>query len=153
MKLFEMLGDYLLATNLVEMARDRSDAKRIVTEASDVAMEHLLKLFVFNSPENTSHWCTEIDAALVRIFRIKLKQNKKRPDWQNLYNWFVFDASQHYNEEWIDEFVSFSKYTDYKDVPLNEYDKEFVLNKILSIVKQVMMDISDGTFRTIRNYL
>jgi len=91
-KITELLLDKFASTALFEMARSRKDAKDLITTLSPHIIAHLVKLFVLNSPENKNHWIKEINSWLNQIDDIY-----KKPDWQTIYNWIVFDSSPHYS--------------------------------------------------------
>jgi hypothetical protein len=136
------------------MARSRKDAKDCITSLSPQIVTHLVKLFVFNSPENKNHWIKEIDGWLNQIDDIYLKPSDKKPDWQTIYNWIIFDSSPHYDAEYIDGRVRKWLETDYENVSVYDYDADVVLNELLKIIERVSQDISiPNKFISINNYL
>ena len=149
MRLFELIGDWLLTTPLLEMAMDRRRAKDKVTDLSPQIYTHLLKLFVVNSPEN-HHWQSEINAWLGLIDDIRFKHNHKKLDFETGYNWFMFDAAPHYDEVFLDNRIKKFHREGYK---LNEVDPAFVLNKIADIVQRVFKDIENNKFDGVDAYL
>ena len=154
MRIKEFILDKFASTNLFEMARSRKDAKDVITALSPQIITHLVKLFVFNSPENKNHWIKEIDGWLNQIDDIYLKPSNKKPDWQTIYNWIVFDSSPHYDSQYIDGRVRKWLATDYKNMNVYDYDAEVVLNQVLKIIEQVSKDIAvPNRFISINNYL
>lgn len=154
MRLSDLFFDKIAETKLFEMARSRQDAKDKITDLSPMIIKHLIKLFVFNSPENKTHWITEIDGWFGQIDDIYLKPSKKKPDWQTVYNWIIFDSSPHYCPEYVDGVVRKMLKTDYKSVKVYDYSSELVLNQILKIIEQVCKDISTPhKFTSINHYL
>lgn len=153
MRIFDIIIDKLNETALFEMARNRAEAKSIVTNLSPEIFDHLLKLFVFSSPENKQGWIKELNAWLNKIDKIYLKPGSKKLDTQTLYNWLVFDSSPHYSENYVNSVVRKLKATNFKNVPIYDYDSTQVLNQILKILNDVSNDISNDIFTTIENYL
>jgi len=154
MRITEIILDKLANTKLFEMARSRKDAKDIVTSLSPQIFVHLLKLFVFDSKENKNHWVIEIDGWLNQIDNIYLKPSNKKPDWQTIYNWLIFDSSPYYNSEFLNGCVRKMKLTNYKNVVEYDYDADVVLNQILKIIEQVSKDLATpNKFITITDYM
>jgi len=154
MRIKEFILDKFMNTKLFEMSRSRKDAKDDITSLSPQIVTHLIKLFVFNSPENKNHWIKEIDGWLNQIDDIYLKPSNEKPDWQTIYNWIIFDSSPHYDAEYIDGRVKKWLATDYKNVSVYDYDADVVLNEVLKIIERVSKDISiPNKFISINNYL
>jgi hypothetical protein len=152
MRIVEIL-DALNSTRLFEMAYERKQAKDLVTSLSPQIFDHLLKLFVLESPNTTQHWIREINAWLFKINKIYLKPNKLKPQKNDLYNWLVFDSAPYYSEQYIDTEIKIMKRNDYKNIPIRDYDSSDVLNKILSIINQVSIAISNNTFESIEDFI
>jgi hypothetical protein len=153
MKLFELFLDKFSESTLFEMAKSRKDAKNLITGLSPQIIKHLVKLFVFNSPENKSHWINEIDNWLLEIDDIYLKPSNKKLDWQTIYDWIVFDSSPYYSASYINSIVTRWKKTQYMNVQVYEYDAELVLNQILKIIESVCKDIEKPhKFESIQDY-
>lgn len=154
MKLIELFLDRFTESTIFEMARSRADAKDKITELSPEIIDHLIKLFVFNSPENKSHWVNEINTWLWSIDKIRLKPSNKKPDWQTIYNWMIYDSSPHYNADYVDTLVKRLLTTGYLRVTVHDYDAETVLNQVLKIIEAVCKDISvPNKFVSINQYL
>jgi hypothetical protein len=153
MKLYEFFIDKISETAIFEMARSRKDAKDTITSLSPQIVHHLIKVFAFNDPQNQNHWLGEINTWLNQIDDIYLKPSNKKPDWQTLYNWIVFDSSPHYSPNYIDLRIKKWMAGEYKNTKLQDYSSEFVLNSILSILEKVVKDISNDRFVSIRDYI
>ena len=154
MKLAEVILDKIADSQLFEMARSRKDAKTLITGLSAPIITHLVKLFVFNSPENKNHWIKEIDSWLNQIDDIYLKPTNKKPDWQTIYNWIVFDGSPHYDVDYVEGKVRKWINQDYMGVEVYDYDADLVLNQIFKIIENVAKDIEvPNTFVSIKEYL
>lgn len=153
MRLYELFLDKIAETRLFEMAKSRSDAKDKITSLSPQIFDHFIKLFVFNSPENKQHWITEINTWLWQIDKIKLKPHNKKPDWQTMYNWMVYDSDPHYSSEYIDTTVDKMIKRSYHNVTLYDYDAENVLNNILSILLQLCKDMENDKFIKVEDYV
>lgn len=153
MRLRELLLNGIMNTRLFEMAFDRQTAKNKVTSLSPLIFDHLLKLWVLNSPQTANHWYSEIDSWLNQIDNIYLKSSKKKPSKQDLYNWLIFDSAPHYSEEYMNHVITKWKRKEYATVPLRDFDTDVVLNQILSVIDKICMDISNNNFTTIDDYL
>jgi len=152
MKIRELLLDKLSNSTLFEMAYERRKAKDTVTDLSPQIFDHLLKLFVFESPDTVNHWTQEINSFLNKINRIYLKPNKTKPDAVTLYTWIVDDSAPYYSVEYIKNTVDILTAQKYNAVKVRDYDPEWVLNKILSIMQLACKDIALNKFRTITDY-
>ena len=154
MKVIEIILDKIGSTRLFEMARSRKDAKDLVTNLSPQIINHLIKLFVFNLPNNKSDWIKEINGWLHQINDIYLKPSNKKPEWDSIYGWMIFDSSPHYNAEYVNSRVKIWLATDYSDANVYDYDADVVLNQILIILERTIKDISvPNKFITIKDYL
>ena len=154
MRLVDIVLDRVGESYIFEMARSRKEAKTLITGLSSPVVQHLIKLFVFNSPVNKAHWIKEINQWLNQIDDIYLKPSNKKPDWQTIYNWMVYDSSPHYSAEYIDGRVQKWLGGDYQGIQVYDYDAELVLNQILRILERVAKDISiPNKFRSITEYL
>ena len=153
MNLLELFLDKFSESILFEMAKSRKDAKNLITGLSPQIIKHLVKIFVFNSPENKNHWIDEINNWLLEIDDIYLKPSNKKLDWQTIYNWIVFDSAPHYSASYINGLVRRWKKTQYQNVEVYDYDAEIVWNQILKIIEQVCKDMAEPQkFESIRDY-
>lgn len=117
--------DLIINTTLFEMAYEHKEAKKIVTSRSPQIFKHLLKLFIFESPENTKHWRKEITNWFREINDIYLKSKTSRPTKQDLYHWMIFDSAPAYSVRYIFDEIEL--------VPINvgDRDNEFEAYKML----------------------
>lgn len=153
MKICELLLDKLNNTKLFEMAHDRQKAKDIVTDLSPQIFDHLLKIFIFESPDTINHWQQEINGFLNKINRIYLKPNKSKPDASTLYTWIVDDSAPYYSVGYIENTIRILVRQQHNNVKVRDFDPNWVLNKILSIIQLVCKDIAVGKFESIEDYL
>jgi hypothetical protein len=154
MKIVEILLDKFIASRLFEMARSRKDAKDIVTDLSPQIFTHLIKLYVFNSPENRDHWLKELNAWFNKIDDIHLKPSNQKPDWRTIYDWMIYDSSPHYDADFINGRVRKLKNTDYADTAIYDYDASTVLNEIFGVIQRVCRDLAKSNkFIKIEDYL
>lgn len=153
MRFWEIVADKLANTKIYEMAKSRQDAKTTVTGISYNLIDHIIKLYVFNSPSDVNHWKGEINGWIKALFKIRLKPNNKHPDKNTLYTWLVFDSDPHYSAEYVDEVVHILRDHDGYNAPLYDYDPEFVINEVLSIIDKICIDISNGLLNKIDSYL
>jgi hypothetical protein len=153
-RILDLFLDRMSETALFEMARSRHNARELVTALSPEIVDHLIKLFVFHSPENQNHWISEINTWLGKIDKIYLKPSRKKPSWQTVYNWMVFDSSPHYNDQYIEALVKKWQRSDYQNLILYDFDSELVLNQILKILEQACRDIAQpNKFVSVEDYL
>lgn len=50
----------------------------------NTCIEHLVKLAIFDSPQNANHWREEVYTSCLQIF--KLKEDKKFPNYKHIFN-------------------------------------------------------------------
>lgn len=153
MRILEVIADSLMNTRLFEMAFERRAAKNRVTDLSPQIFDHLLKLWVLDSPRDANHWKSEINTWLRSIDQIYLKPSKKKPSYQDLHNWMLLDAAPHYAEEYVTHVISIWRRSEYKNVPLRDFDVDITLAQIFQVISQVCKDISANKFITIDDYL
>ena len=153
MKLKEVFLDIIIGTKLFEMAYSRAKAEYLVTAQSPQIFKHFIKLFVFNLPDTRNHWIVELNSYFKIINDITLKPNNKIPDKHTVYKWLVYDSAPHYTAQWVSRFVKVSLLDEYKGVQIYDYDAEIVLNKILSIIDKILIDIEQRKFISVGNYL
>lgn len=152
MKIHEIIIDQLSKTYIFEMAFDRKQSKNTVTSLSPIIFEHLLKLYAFKSG-SINHWCNELDTWFNTIDKIYLKPSNKKLSKYDIYNWIIVDAAPNYTTAYIDKWINKLSKTTYQGIDISDFDSEWILNKIFSIIDKVSTDISDDTFITIRNYI
>jgi len=153
-QLKDIFLDIIIGTTLFKIARSRADAKQVITAQSPQIFEHFVKLFVFNLPDARDHWIIELNAFFNIINRIYLKPNNKKPDKNTVYTWMLFDSSPHYDINWVNGYVQNALQGEYKGVQLYDYDAANVLNKILSIIDRILIDIAQpNKFISVEYYL
>ena len=145
--------DLLNEISLFEMAHRRRDVIRKVTDLSPLIFDNLIKLFVFESPENHNHWITEINGWLRQINILSIKPDSRKPSKQELFNWLILDSGPHYDEIFIDMQVRIWKKNEYKTIPLRDTNYSFILNKIFFILDSACKDIAAREFSSIADYL
>lgn len=127
--------------NLFEMARNKRELERKISDKNLEIIEHLAKIYLLHSvlPETVAHWEEEIFSFLNRVD--KLKMNNKYPDAK-----FIFDctygisgdttneALEFVNRSYEEEGIKVSAYAG-KEKEFNEFVKEYFieLSKILSV--------------------
>jgi hypothetical protein len=158
MKIFEVIADYLISTNLFEMSIVKKEAERNVAALSPVIFDNLIKLFVFDLPECRNGWIKELNAWLRFIDSIHLKQNNKKPEATVIYNWLVFNSAPNYTPEYVERRIQIMIEDEFEHARVYDYDAELVLNQIFKILDQVCKDIAKeergvSKFTNIRNYL
>jgi hypothetical protein len=153
MRIFDIIIDKLNETTLFEMAFERKKAKKTVTSLSPQIVKHLIKLFVFNSPENKTKWISEIDGWLNDIDDIYLKPDTEKLEYVDVHDWMINQSSPHYNGKYLDSVVRKLKSTTFKNVTTYDYDSNHIMEKILTILNNVCKSIGNDTFTTIEDYL
>jgi hypothetical protein len=153
MKIKDVIVDSLSSTRLFEMAFDRQTAKNKVVDLSPQIFDHLLKIWVLDSPQSSQHWRNEIDNWLGQIDKIYLKSSKKKPSSEDLYNWLIFDSAPYYSEEYISKTIGKWVRGNYKGINIRDHNADVVLNQILSVIQLVCTDISKDNYVTIDEYL
>lgn len=154
MKIKDVLLDAIINTYLFEIARGRYEAKQIITEQSPYIFESFVALFVFNLPDMRDSLILTINKHFWIIDEVAVWPDNKKPDKLTVYNWLVFDSSLHYDVAWVNGSVKRLSFGAYKDIPILDYDAEYILNKILDIIKLILQDIEEpNKFISVDNYL
>lgn len=153
MRWYEFMLDKFSQTKLFEMAMSRDKAKNSVISYSPQIIRHLIKIFVFEAPESSSHWASEINSWLLEIDDITLKPNNRKIDKQTLYQWLIYDSAPTYNAAYVVKWSTNFKDNGYATLPMREFDPEEIINQIKLIIERVCSDISLGTFKSIRDYI
>ena len=72
-------------TKIPESAETSSEVKaNLCGRYMNICIEHLVKLAIFDSPQNVNCWREEIYASHLQIF--KLKKDKKFPNYKHIFN-------------------------------------------------------------------
>lgn len=153
MKLLEIFLDKISNTTLFEMAMERKLAKSMVVDLSPQIIKHMIKLFVINDPNSMRHWIIEIDGWLHKIQDIQLKPNMKSVDKYTLYQWLIHDSAPHYDSEFVDKTVRRFKQREYSGAVFHQFDSDYVIEKITSILGLVCGDLAKDEFNSIEDYL
>lgn len=87
---------------IFEMARNKRELERKISDKNLVIIKHLAKIFMLNSvlPETVSHWEEEIYSFLNEVD--KLKTNNKYPDAK-----FIFNCTYGISGDTTDEAMDF----------------------------------------------
>lgn len=85
MKIIDIIADNILNMPIMEMARKRADAIKIVESKQRPLNEHLIKCFYFED-QAKNHWISEISSFIMEIDDIYLKPNERRLSQQIYYN-------------------------------------------------------------------
>ena len=148
MKIKEILVRSLMNTKLFEMAYERKQAINILVGIQDHIAEHLVKLFMYSGDRNVSHWKSEVDGALRRINRMRLKSSNDYLDKSTLFDYLftqpvgTIDDVQVYMND-----ISRSK--DYRGLRIDQPDAREIHKQILFLMDDVTDELSTGTFRSI----
>jgi hypothetical protein len=83
MKIIEIIADTILTMPIMEMARKRADAIKVVESKQRPLNQHLIKCFYFDY-QSKNHWISEISGFIMELDDIYLKPNDRRLP-QNIY--------------------------------------------------------------------
>jgi hypothetical protein len=111
--ILDILADKLLATPIMEMARDRAFAIQTVANKQYVLNAHIIKYLYFNDSAQ-NHWLKEISGFITEINRIYLKPKSTRLSKKVYFDKLFEDDYGHGTnilEDIIDDMVS----NDYKN--------------------------------------
>jgi hypothetical protein len=152
-ELWALSIDKLCDTELFEMALNRKKAKQIVTAKSPQLVKHLIKLFVFNSPENKQHWVAEINNWCTELDDLYLKSNSSKVDSKTMFNWLVYESSPHYDGAYVRKVVR--QITAQQNPPIAQYiyDPDTLMRDIIMLLDVVTVDIASDNFFSINDYL
>lgn len=147
----DWLADQALDSPLFEMALERKIALRKI-EAYDMQIaNHLMKIFIFNIPnELKNSWLKEIDAWLDILNNTSIKPNSKK-----------FNGSVYYNiifNNYIENINGFKLLKNnlskkHPDLPVYNTDDYFTLEKLEKLSHKIAYDIANDEYTTIYDYI
>ena len=117
-------------TKIPEFAETLSEVKTDLRgRYMNTCIEHLVKLAIFDSPQNVNHWRTEVYASYPQIS--KLKKDKRFPSYKLIFN-TVWD---HYSDI-LDNIID----TVIKDEPKLKFKPNFMVNEdIITPIESYIM--------------
>ena len=149
MRIKEILLDAFINTRLFEMARERNEALKVLTNLQDQTSLHLVKILMYSDQPTVNHWESELTNWLKICQRIKLKPKNKHLDYETykLYLWehlleTVAEVQDHMNEI----------FNDY-NIPPSQPDAGIVHKQAESIMDSICKDLSLNQFSDIRSYV
>lgn len=151
MRLSDLVKDWVLETDLFEMAYQRKKAINIITGLQQPIARHVVKYLHYDaSNETKNHWIAEINAWLYTIDEIKLKNNKKLSP--EVYYKLLFDEPL--GE--LTDLQGIVKNID-KDDSMSIYDKSNTLpethEKCEKILYTISHDLANNKFTKFTDYI
>jgi hypothetical protein len=146
MRLIDIVADKLANTNLMEMAFQRKEVERKVTDISDTLNEHVIKVMIFPNSRDRDHWLKEIDGYLRSIRGWRIKPKNKIPSYEQYEEWLINKL------ELYDQLPRFLKEMGH------EYpnEKMIIPNRLrynfLNILKSICRDLSKGNIIFAKEY-
>ena len=74
-------------TSIYGKARPRSEVRRLYQSLWEVIYQHLVLICAWPEHRDVPHWKLEVEAAVERLSRLKLKRSKRGPDRKTLLDW------------------------------------------------------------------
>lgn len=148
MKISEILVKSLMKTAIFEMAYERKHAINVLVNLQDHIAEHLVKACMYEFDNSVNHWQTEMNAALGRINRLKLKSSNGYLDKKTLFDYLftqplgTIDDVQNYMND-----ISRSK--DYRGLKIDQPDARIIHEKLFWLLDHTTTQLSNGLFRGI----
>ncbi len=151
MRIKDLMADWLSDTELFEMAYQRKKAIEIVSSHQDQLATHLVKHLCYDVPvETKKHWEAEINAWLLKMHKLKLKNGKKLSG--DMYYELLF-------KEPLGERTDVQGIIDAIDVidGMDAYDKVMSVpelhERLEKILHTLSYDISNTNIKHIKEYL
>ena len=147
MNLYNMIGDWLIDTDIVEQAHRRSDLESRITNESSQIIEHLIKVLKWSDPVNYNKHLKDIDGWLKAIVKLKMKSTGY-PKQKDYYKWMFTDNVGDVSD--ITMYVS--TLDDYHHLPLlrNDADLYVIINNIMH---SISVDFGNRIFKSIHEYI
>lgn len=86
MRIYKIIGDWLLETNIVEQAARRAEVESKINSLSFQVIRHLIKVLKWEDQINHHKHLIDIDEWISQIDNLKIKGNK-RPTKNDYYRW------------------------------------------------------------------
>lgn len=148
----ELILSKLYSTPLLEFAMLRDKAEQRANSLGEQITQHLIKVFVWNDIDNRNKYLKDIDGWCVDIMNITLKPNNKRIKSSDMYNWVYSDLHDN-GADSVYNSIRHPKFEEYHSLSRNELTYEEVYLTIKGIMKRVTHDMSNGSFKTIKDYI
>lgn len=116
MRIFEIIADSWYSSNLLEMARNRADAVRIVESKQRQLNEHLVKYFYFDD-QSKNHWVSEMLNFIGELDDIYLKPKNTRLSSKIYYD-VLFDALFGHGTQVIKKWIQRMVTNEYKNTQM-----------------------------------
>lgn len=148
MKLYELLGDFLLELPIVEQAFRRNDVESRVTSIGNQVCKHLIKLYKWDDTVNQNHHVMDISTWLEEIDGLRIKGcNKPKPDVY--FKWILQDNIPDVRE--VTKLVKRMN-AKYGTLPVVRTDEE-VYEIMMQVLLRICNDISMDKFVHAQDYL
>lgn len=147
MTIYEVIGDWLYDTNIVEQAKRRSDIEFKITNEAGPLIEHLVKVLKWDDPRSYRHHITDMDGWMWTIFRLKMKESM--PKQRDYYKWMFTDHVGDVSD--ITEIVT-ELNRRYGSLPVIRSDGE-IYTIIDKIIHQISIDFVARRRNSIEDYL
>ena len=151
MKFLDIVTDWFSETPLFEMAYQRKHVISKIRDLQDEIATHLVKHLCYDVPvETKKHWEAEINAWLLKIHKLKLKNGKKLSG--DMYYELLF-------KEPLGERTDVQGIIDAIDVidGMDAYDKVMPVPELHERLEQILhtlsYDISNTNIKHIKEYL
>lgn len=131
----------------MEMAYRRRDIESKITGLSDPISEHLIKILMWEDPQNNNKHINDVNKWFYSIQRLYIKGNKK-PTQTDYFNWMFNDVIK--DEHTFDLMVK--GLHEYHHLPKIRKNSE-VFNTIKNIFYQISYDLPLNKFVDLRHYI
>jgi hypothetical protein len=145
MRIRELIGDWLMNTDIVTEALDRSKAQDRISGFTTPVVKHLVKILKWRDELNYQKHVGDIDDWLLELVDVRIN-NSKIPTRNDYTNWIIVHAHSHL-PQWNRKLKK-----DYGKLPELRSDAEVTseLNRILS---QLVDIIDKQMFNTIEQFI
>lgn len=154
MLLKEVLLEWLLNTNLFEMAFERKVVINKVRQLQTTIARHFVTLVTFDDLNNLNHWINEIDGYLADIDEAFVKPGTRKLNPAEYYN-MLWEEPLGHGVLALNQLRSgiFKRDPEYSKLPRRDIPDNLAYQNLEKLYHKVSYDIANNKFTHIRDYL
>ena len=157
MRLTEILVDSLMRTRIYELAYVKHKIINYAEDSVDDVLINLIKLLIFDSPQNYNHWIQVVDSPFLKLSRRKCKDTNKPLNYDTLRQIFFEAPLGHTDsaQEWMNDAHNETKQDRHKyhKIAIKEKTPQQVHNELESIIHEICLAVSNEKFQSVRTII
>jgi len=150
MKIREIMITQLMKTKLFELAFNRAETIKKVSDLQFQIAEHIVKVFMYHESSKVDHWCSELNTWFRKIQRLKLRGTNQPLSYDVLIQVLWEEPLESVEE--VQDHMNEMVY-DYPDLKIDQSDAVVIHKQVEDLLTSVCLAISRHKFQNIKDYL